>query len=212
MKVGVLGTGNVGKALGTGFIGLGDQVKMGSRDPRHAQEWVEAHGAPASAGTFAEAAAFGELCVLAVMGSAVETVLQMAGAEHFAGKVVIDATNALDFTPGKPPSLLISGADSLGERVQRALTEGRVVKAFNSVGFALMVNPLLTGGPPDMFICGNDEAAKLTVKGILQSFGWLTIDIGGIEGARFLEAMTMVWVLSAMRANNWQQAFKMLRG
>lgn len=213
MKIGVLGTGDVGRALGKGFATLGHEVRMGAREAGNekAAAWAKEMGAKASAGTFAEAAAFGDVIVLATLGVANEHVLRSAGLERFRGKILIDATNPLDFSRGVPPRLAITGEDSGGEQVQRLLPEARVVKAFNIVGNPFMFRPEFPGGPPDMFIAGNDEGAKKEVTTILRDFGWPTVDIGGIEGSRYLEAMCMVWVLSAVRGGSWNQAFKMLR-
>jgi len=213
MRIGVLGTGDVAKALGKGFIALGHEVKMGSRSASNekALAWVKEMGAKASAGTFADAATFGEIVVLATLGVANASALDAAGPETLRGKIVIDATNPLDFSGGMPPKLAVSGTDSGGERVQRQLPGAHVVKAFNTVGNALMFRPSLPGGPPDMFFCGDDEKAKQQVAGILQEFGWGVVDVGGIESSRYLEAMCIVWVLAAARTNNWNQAFKLLR-
>ncbi len=209
MRVGVLGSGDVGKVLARGFISLGHEAKIGSRDPEKLAEWVNAAGKGASAGTFDEAARFGDLIVLATLGAGAENAIRLAGAKNFAGKVVIDATNPLDFSKGMP-ALYVGHTDSLGEQVQRWLPDARVVKAFNTVGNALMVKPKLPGGPPDMFLCGNDDDAKTLVSQICQAFGWGVIDIGGIEGSRHLEPMCMVWVLHGIRTKSWSHAFKML--
>jgi predicted dinucleotide-binding enzyme len=212
MRVGILGTGDVAKAIGRGFITLGHDVMMGSRDAKNekAVTWAKAAGPRASTGTFADASAFGEIAVLATLGVANPSVLRMAGPERLHGKIVIDTTNPLDFSGGMP-RLALSGSDSGGEAVQRLLPASHVVKAFNIVGNALMFRPELPGGPPDMFVAGNSDEAKQQVGAILEEFGWNVIDIGGIESSRYLEAMCMVWVLSAMRAKTWTQAFKMLR-
>jgi predicted dinucleotide-binding enzyme len=213
MRIGILGTGDVGKALGKGFVTLGHEVRMGSRIAKNEQAlaWAGAMGRKASAGTFAEAAAFGELIVLATLGVATEAAIKMAGREHFHGKVVIDTTNPLDFSRGMPPTLAVGGDDSGGEQIQRLLPDADVVKAFNIVGNALMFRPELPGGPPDMFIAGDSEDAKKTVTAILHDFGWGVVDTGGIQSSRYLEAMCMVWVLAAMRTHNWNHAFKLLR-
>jgi predicted dinucleotide-binding enzyme len=188
-------------------------VKLGARDSRNekALAWARELGGKASAGTFGEAASFGEVVVLATLGVANEGAIRMAGLDAFRGKVLIDTTNPLDFSSGMPPKLAVSGNDSAGERVQRLLPAAHVVKAFNTVGNAFMFRPEFPGGPPDMFICGNDQHAKASMGAILTDFGWGVVDIGGIEGSRYLEALCMVWVLSAMRSNNWNQAFKLLR-
>jgi predicted dinucleotide-binding enzyme len=213
MQVGILGTGDVGRALGKGFVALGHDVKLGARHAKNekALAWAKQIGAKASAGTFADAAAFGEVIVLATLGVANESALKMAGPDKLRGKVVIDATNPLDFSGGMPPKLAVSGNDSAGERVQRLLPEAHVVKAFNTVGNAFMFRPDFPGGPPDMFIAGDNEDAKKRVSAILKEFGWGVVDLGGIESSRYLEAMCMVWVLSAIRSNNWNQAFRLLR-
>lgn len=213
MHVGILGTGDVGRALGRGFATLGHEVKMGSREAKNekALAWANEVGAKASVGTFADAASFGEVVVLATVGVANESALRMAGLDKLRGKIVVDATNPLDFSAGMPPKLAVSGNDSAGERVQRLLSEAHVVKAFNTVGNAFMFRPDFPGGPPDMFIAGNDDDAKAKVSAILGDFGWGVIDTGGIESSRYLEAMCLVWVVSALKSGNWNQAFKMLR-
>jgi predicted dinucleotide-binding enzyme len=213
MRVGILGTGEVGQALGRGFAKFGHQVKMGSRDANNAKAkaWAAEAGSAASVGSFAETAQFSELVVLSTLWSGTENALRLAGEQNLAGKVLIDATNPLNFTPGAPPSLASGHTDSGGEQVQRWMPQARVVKAFNIVGHAHMVNPQFPGGPPDMLLCGNDAAAKTTVTGILSVFGWNTIDIGGIEGARLLEPMCILWVLYGIRTNTWNHAFKLLR-
>jgi hypothetical protein len=213
MKIGILGSGDVGQALGRGFIAHGHEVKMGSRNASNekAAAWAKRAGARASTGDFAEAARFGEVVVLATLWSGTENALRIAGPENLAGKVLIDATNPLVFASGAPPALALGHTDSAGEQVQRWAPKARVVKAFNTVGFAHMIDPQFPGGPPDMFICGNDAAAKTTVAEILKSFGWGSIDIGGIEGARLLEPMCILWVLYAMRSKSMNHAFKLLR-
>ena len=213
MKIGILGTGDVGRALGDGFLATGNEVMMGSRTATNeaAAEWAKQGGDKAAAGTFADAANFGELIVFATKGVANPAVVAAAGAGAFAGKVVIDATNPLDFSTGAP-DLAIKGEDSGGEALQRLLPGAHVVKAFNIVNYSLMFRPELPGGPPDMFIAGDDAEAKRTVTKILTEFGWEVIDIGGIRSARWLEAMTMAWVMAGMATQNFRQAFKMLRG
>jgi 8-hydroxy-5-deazaflavin:NADPH oxidoreductase len=212
MKIGILGSGVVGQALGAGFIAQGHDVKIGSREANHAKsaEWAAQAGPRASIGTFADAAAFGDLIVLATLWSGTENALRLAGARNLAGKVLIDATNPLVFSPSGPPALALGHTDSGGEQVQRWVPEARVVKAFNIVGHAHMVNPRFAGGPPDMFICGNDAEAKKKVSEILQSFGWPSIDIGGIDGARLLEPLCILWVAYGIKAGSWNHAFKLL--
>jgi predicted dinucleotide-binding enzyme len=213
VKIGILGTGDVGRALGNGFIALGHEVKMGSRDAQNerALAWASTSGINASTGTFADAAQFGDVVVLALLWAGAENAIKLAGPENFAGKVVIDAINPLLFEPEKGPALAIGHTDSAGEQVQRWLPAAHVVKAFNIVGHAHMFKPDFPCGPPDMFICGNDRAAKQTVTEILEDFGWPTIDIGGIEGSRLLEPMCVLWVGYAFRTGSGNHAFKLLR-
>lgn len=209
-RIGVLGSGDVGRALAAGFIGLGHEVKIGSRDPQKLQAWAGAAGERASTGTFEETARFGDILVLATLGVATADAIRMAGTGNFDGKVVIDTTNPLDFTTGLP-RLSMGHDDSLGESIQRLLPNARVVKCFNTVGNAHMVHPQFPGGPPDMFLCGNDADAKRIVSQICEHFGWGVIDIGGIEGSRHLEPMCMIWVLHGMQTKSWNHAFKMLK-
>jgi len=214
MKVGVLGTGVVGRTLGSGFAKRGHDVMMGSRDAANetAAVWAAETGDAASAGTFADAAAFGDVVVLATSWTGAENALRLAGADALSAKVVIDATNPLVFTAAdQPPGLAVGHTDSAGEQVQGWLPESHVVKAFNIVGAPHMVDPDLPGGPPDMFICGNDAGAKETVAGILEDFGWTPVDIGGIEGSRLLEPLAILWVVYGARTGTWDHAFKLLR-
>jgi predicted dinucleotide-binding enzyme len=211
-KIGILGSGDVGRVLGGGFASRGHEVVLGSREPdsEKLSAWREKTGARTA--SFAEAAEHGEILVLATLWTGTESALQLAGARRAAGKIVIDATNPLDFSKGRPPGLALGHTDSGGEQVQRWLPEARVVKAFNIVGNAHMIDPDFPGGPPDMFIAGNDRAAKQRVTEILQSFGWpSTIDVGGIEGARLLEPMCILWVQYGFATGSWNHAFKMLR-
>lgn len=212
MRIGVLGTGDVGKVLSRGFLSRGHEVKIGSRDPssENVRSFVAEAGGAMSGGTFAEAAAFGEVVVIATLWSGTKPALDLAGTHNFSGKVVIDVTNPLVFSDG-PPALALGHTDSGGEQVQRWLPNARVVKAFNIVGNAHMIDPSFPGGPPDMFICGNDAGAKTTVTQVLDSFGWPAIDIGGIEGSRLLEPMCILWVLYGVRSGSWNHAFKLLR-
>src|SRR5436305_7462158 len=188
-RIGVLGSGEVGRRLAAGFSSRGHDVMIGSRDPGKPElrDWLSADGAGIQAATFAQAAAHGELLVLAVLGNAAEGVIADAGAENFNGKVVIDAMNPLDFSGGFPPKLSISGEDSLGERVQHAVPDANVVKAFNTIGNTYFVDPSFSEGQPTMLIAGDDEDAKRTVGEVLADFGWSDpVDIGGIEGSREL--------------------------
>ena len=214
-RVGVLGSGEVGRRLAEGFHSRGRDVMIGSRDPAKPElgEWLSGGGAGIEAGTFAQTAAHGELLVLAVLGDAAENAIDDAGAANFTGKVVIDAMNPLDFSGGFPPKLSICGEDSLGERVQRALPDAKVVKAFNTIGNPYFVDPGFSDGQPTMLIAGDDDAAKHTVTDVLAEFGWSdTIDIGGIEASRELEAICIAWVKIGGARGAWDHGFKLLVG
>jgi predicted dinucleotide-binding enzyme len=214
-KVGVLGSGVVGKRLAAGFSSRGHDVMIGSRDPAKPDlnEWLSGEGAGVEAGTFAQTAEHGQLLVLAVLGDAAAQVIAAAGHDNFSGKVVIDAMNPLDFSGGFPPRLSITGDDSLGELVQRALPDARVVKAFNTIGNQYFVDPSFAEGQPTMLIAGNDEDAKRTVADLLADFGWpKPVDLGGIEGSRELEAICIAWVKIGGTRGAWDHGFKLLVG
>jgi len=214
-RVGVLGSGEVGRRLAAGFSSRGHDVMIGSREPGKPElgEWLSGEGSGIKAGTFAETAAHGELVVLAVLGNAAEEAIAEAGPENFAGKVVIDAMNPLDFSGGFPPKLSICGENSLGECVQRALPDAMVVKAFNTIGNPYFVDPSFSDGKPTMLIAGNDDDAKRTVSDVVADFGWPeAIDIGGIEGSRELEAICIAWVKIGGARGSWDHGFKLLIG
>jgi predicted dinucleotide-binding enzyme len=211
MRVGILGSSDVAKSLARGFIGEGHEVMLGSREPEKLASWVQESGSGASGGTFSETAKFGELVVLAVNGAKSVEAVQMAGVDNFEGKVVIDATNPLDMSGGPPPKLIGSLGASSGELNQKALPGAFVVKAFNTVGHAHFYKPEFAGGPPDMFLCGEDTNAKEQVSRICQAFGWNAIDVGGIRHSHYLEATAMVWIITAFTGSHWNQAFKLLR-
>ncbi|HET7903914.1 MAG TPA: NAD(P)-binding domain-containing protein [Candidatus Eisenbacteria bacterium] len=213
MKIGILGSGNVAKALAKGFIDHGHVVMLGTRNPAKLEDW-DWENRKGLAGSFGEAATFGEMLVLAVKGSAAAEALRAAGITNLAGKVVIDATNPIAETPPTNGVLhfFTTLEDSLMERLQREFPAARFVKAFNSVGNALMVNPKLPGGTPTMFICGNDDAAKKSVAEILDQFGWETADMGRAEAARAIEPLCMLWCIPGFLRQEWGHAFKLLRG
>lgn len=214
-QVGVLGSGEVGQRLAAGLATRGHSVVIGSRNPGKPElhEWLSTHGAGVEPGTFAEAAAHGELLVLAVLGDAAEEAIAEADHGNFSGKVVIDTMNPLDFSGGFPPKLSITGEDSLGERVQRALPDAKVVKAFNTIGSPYFVDPSFSEGQPTMLIAGDDEDAKRTVGDVLADFGWAdVVDLGGIEGSRELEAICIAWVKIGGRRGAWDHGFKLLIG
>lgn len=214
MKIGVLGSGDVGRRLGAGFAAIGHEVVLGTRTPSKPEltAWLKASEGHVRVGSFADAASFGSVVVLACLGSAAEPVVHLAGEKNFDGKVVIDATNPLDFSKGMPPGLFVGLDDSLGERIQRWLPKAQVVKCFNIVGNPTMVHPRMEEGLPTMIIAGNDGAAKTEVAALLLELGWeAPIDIGGIEGARWLEAFVPLWVRIAQAANTWTPAIRVLR-
>jgi len=212
MKIGILGTGEVGQHLAKGFLGLGHEVMIGSREAGGEKlDKALAAAGQGAGGTFADAAAFGDMVALCCLGAVIESVLKLAGAENLAGKVLIDATNPLDFSKGFPPRLLDLPDGSAGQLTQRLAPRARVVKAFNTAGSHTYVKPSYAGGPPDMFICGDDEGAKEQVTALLVDFGWKTIDLGPLESARYTEPMCMVWVQFGLRTQSWSHAFKLLR-
>jgi len=199
MRIGVLGTGQVGHAIASKLASLGHEVKMGSRtsDNANAAEWVTSAGAGTSQGTFADAASFGELVFNCTAGGASIGALHAAGVENLAGKVLVDVANTLDFSQGRPPSLLITTKESLGEQIQEAFPETRVVKTLNTMNNEVMVDPSKVPGEHDVFLSGNDEDAKQTVRGLLESFGWppaSIIDLGDISTARGPELYLPLWL------------------
>jgi len=211
MKVGILGSGDVAKALAAGFIKHGHQVVLGTRDTAKLKDWVAQHQG-AQAGSFADAAGFGEVVVLAVKGAVALDALKAAGAANLAGKPVMDATNPIAQAPPTNGVLkfFTSLDQSLMERLQSAFPDARFVKAFNSVGNARMVNPQYKAGKPTMFICGNDDKAKATVRGICDQFGWDVADMGKVEAARAIEPLCMLWCILGFTQNEWTHAFKLL--
>ena len=211
MKVGILGSGPVAQALGAGFLQHGHAVMLGTRDVAKLASWQARHPG-ARTGSFTVAAAFGESVVLAVKGDIALDVLRLADGVALAGKVVIDTTNPIAAAPpvNGVLSFFTSLDDALMERLQRAYPDVRFVKAFNSVGNARMVNPQYAGGPPTMFLCGNDAPAKQTVSGVLDQFGWETLDLGGVEAARAIEPLCMLWCIPGFLHHEWTHAFKVL--
>ena len=216
-KVGVLGSGTVGRTLAEGFLKHGYEVMLGTRDPARGEvpAWVAQHAAShpgAKAGTFRETAIFGEIVVLAVKGLVVEEVLIQAGPDHLTGKIVMDTTNPLaSDAPVDGILQFTTGPNqSLGEKIQVLLPNTHVVKAFNSVGSALMIHPKFEQGTPTMFLCGNNPAAKSQVSEICVQFGWEPYDCGDIAASRALEPLCILWTLPGFLRNEWRHAFKML--
>ncbi|MGD0479726.1 MAG: NAD(P)-binding domain-containing protein [Terracidiphilus sp.] len=211
MKVGVLGSGGVAQTLAAGFIKHGHQTMIGTRDKAKLTDWLKTNPT-AQVGSFSDTAAFGEVVVLAVKGSAAADVLRAAGTANLADKLVMDACNPIADAPpvNGVLSLFTSLDDSLMERLQREFPKAHFVKAFNSVGASRMVNPEFKSGRPTMFICGNDDKAKVIATEILDQFGWETADMGKVEAARAIEPLCMLWCILGFTKNEWTHAFKLL--
>jgi predicted dinucleotide-binding enzyme len=211
-KVGVIGSGEVGTTLADGFVKHGWSVMRGTREPKKLDAWKKGAGKDASVGTFAQAAAFGDLVVLAVKGSAAESAVALAG-PALAGKTVIDTTNPIADAPPVDGVLkyFTTLDESLLERLQKAAPKARFVKAFSCVGASLMVDPKLPGGKPTMFVCGNDAGAKAQVFDVLKTFGWEWDDLGVAAAARAIEPLAMLWCIPGFLKNDWSHAYKVLR-
>ncbi|HLC56171.1 MAG TPA: NAD(P)-binding domain-containing protein [Candidatus Nanoarchaeia archaeon] len=208
MKIGILGSGTVGQQLGIGFIRLGYDVKMGTRDKSKLDEWIKNNNG--SIGSFEEAAKFGEVIVLATAGSGTENAINLAKKENFENKIVVDVTNPLDHST-MPPGLTSSFGNSEGERIQRLLPKSKVVKAFNTISAYIMCNPKREEGDPDLFICGNDEGKEFVTK-IAKEWGWKNVyDLGDLSNAYWLETFAMLWIVYGFKNNHWTHAFKLLK-
>jgi 8-hydroxy-5-deazaflavin:NADPH oxidoreductase len=203
MRIGILGTGVVGKTLGTKLVKLGHDVRMGSRAAggENAKAWTKAAGGKSSEGTFADAAAHGEMVFNCTSGMVSLDALNAAGARNLEGKVLVDVANPLDFSRGMPPTLSVCNTDSLGEQIQRAFPGARVVKALNTVTASVMVDPSIIPGVHDVFVCGNDADAKAQIVALLKSgFGWKeVVDLGDITGARSQEMILPLWLRLFMK-------------
>jgi predicted dinucleotide-binding enzyme len=212
MRIGIIGSGDVAQSLAAGFLKHGHTVVVGTRHVEKLADW-RTENPQGGVGSFADAAASAEVVVLAVKGTAASDALRQAGGSNLDGKVVIDATNPIADAPPDHGVLKFFTTldDSLMERLQREYPGARFVKAFNSVGNDVMVNPHFEGGPPTMFICGNHDAAKWTVKGILDQFGWETADMGTVEAARVIEPLCILWCIPGFLRNEWTHAFKLLK-
>jgi predicted dinucleotide-binding enzyme len=216
MKIGILGTGVVGSTLGTKLIQLGHDVKMGSRTATNekAIDWAQKNGSHASQGTFTSAASFGEIVFNCTQGVASIEALNLAGANNLKNKILIDIANALDFSKGMPPSLAICNTDSLGEQIQRAFPDVKVVKTLNTMNCNIMVNPkLVANGDHDIFISGNNAGAKATVEKILKEwFEWKSvIDLGDITTARATEMLLPIWIFLMGKYHSPNFNFKIIR-
>ncbi|MFA6403018.1 MAG: NAD(P)-binding domain-containing protein [Salinivirgaceae bacterium] len=208
MKIAVFGTGIVGDTIGSKLVELGHSIMMGSRtaDNEKAKAFVAKHHGKASAGTFTNAAVFGEIVFNCTAGMGSIEALKLAGTENLNGKIIVDIANSLDFSKGMPPSLAIVNTNSLGEEIQRTFPKAHVVKALNTMWCGLMVNPnLINGGDHNTFICGNESVAKEKVKELLKSFGWLEkniLDLGDITKARGTEMYLPLWLSIYGATNN----------
>ena len=211
MKIGILGSGDVAKALVGGFLQHGHKVVMGTRAEEKLAGWAREHPGVV-VNSFTAAAVFGDLVVLAVRGRAAAEALRLAGAKNLTGKPVMDATNPIADTPPVNGVLkfFTTMNESLMEKLQREFASAHFVKAFNSVGAASMVHPQFTGGRPTMFICGNNDAAKQTVSRLADELGWETADMGKAEAARAIEPLCMLWCIPGFLHNDWAHAFKLL--
>lgn len=212
-KIGIIGSGIVAKTLAKGFIKYGCEVMLSSREPTKLDEWKNASGANARTGSFEDAAKYGELVVLAGKGDAAVAMIEAAGPQNLAGKTVIDTTNPLAALPPTDGVLhFFTGTnESLIEILQDRFPEINFVKAFNSVGNAVMVDPGFNEGKPTMFICGNNVNAKKQVTEILQQFGWDVEDLGTVAAGGVVEALCILWCIPGFLQNRWSHAFKLLK-
>jgi len=214
MKIGIIGSGDVGRTLGQAFLSEGHAVMLGTRNTSKPEVVAWKKDNPSGeTGIFSEAAKFGELLVIAIEGPATEAAVRLAGPENFSGKTVIDVTNPITNDPPVNGVLkFFTGPDgSLMKKIQVLAPGAKLVKAFNSVGNTLMYKPNLPGGTPTMFICGDDEAAKRTVTEILLSFGWEVEDMGKAEAAGAIESLCILWCIPGFLRNDWTHAFKLLK-
>jgi predicted dinucleotide-binding enzyme len=225
MKIGILGTGGVGRTLAAKFNSLGHEVVIGTRNV----EDTLARTAPDSMGTppfkvwhsqnpkvklvkFSEAVSFGEMIFLSTFGHAASSAIEMAGKQNFDNKVVVDTTNPLDFSMGVPPKFTVTLGNSLGEQIQKQIPSAKVVKAFNTIGAHIMVNPMREEGSPDLFIAGNDDDAKKKFISLAEQMGWQSvINLGDISQSYWLEANAMLWINYGFKYNSWNHAFKLLK-
>lgn len=225
MKVGILGTGMVGRILAEKFIADGNEVMIGTRNieqtltkseqdmlrNRPFKEWQESNPI-VKLGTFEDAAKFGEIILIATFGNAATNAIELAGRENFADKIVIDPTNPIDVSKGGIPEFTATSGNSLGEQIQKLLPQAKVVKAFNTVSMHIVVNPKRQDGVPVLLIAGNDEGAKKYVGTIANNWGWNdVVDYGDISESFFLEAFGMIWIRYAFKNNSWTHAFAFLR-
>jgi len=216
MNIGIVGTGMVGETLATKLISLDHKVKMGSRSATNekASAWVKKNGANASQGTFADAAKFGEIIINCTKGEVSLDALKMAGEENLKGKVLIDVSNGLDFSKGMPPTLTVCNTDSVGEQIQKNYPLAKVIKAFNTMNYLIMVNPRQLSGAHSFFLCGNDAEAKIKVSELLKSFGWKEeeiLDLGDITASRGMEMVLPLWLKLMMKFNSGAFNFNIVK-
>lgn len=212
MKIGIVGSGDVAQSLGTGLVELGHEVMIGSRNTEKQEllSWKKKVGKKGRLGNTTEAAAYGQIAILAVAWHAEEDVLSQVRPE-LAGKVIIDVTNPLIFHEDRSPELAIGHSISAGEVVQQSLPDSHVVKALNIINHKNMVMPKYKTGTPTMFICGNNQSAVTQTADLLMELGWKDIvDLGGIEKSRLLEPMCLLWVEYGVARNTWNHAFSVL--
>jgi hypothetical protein len=213
LKIAILGSGAVGDALGNGFLKHGHAVMRGSREPAKLDKWKSEAKGEASTGTFADAAKWGEIVVLAVKGSAAVDVVALAGAANLAGKTVLDTTNPI--ADGKPPvngvlQFFTGPNESLMETLQAKAPGAHFVKCFSCVGSGFMIDPPFKE-KPTMFICGGDAGAKKQTAELLATVGWDTSDMGAIEAARAIEPLCMLWCIPGLSGGSWTHAFRLLQ-
>jgi predicted dinucleotide-binding enzyme len=206
----------VGQTLAGKLVSLGHEVTMGSRQPGNekAVAWAAEAGDGAHEGTFADAARFGEVVINATAGAASLDALEAAKAENLAGKVLIDVSNPLDFSQGQPPTLTVCNDDSMGEQIQRAYPDAKVVKTLNTINAGLMVAPGSISQSHTVFVCGNDDEAKGQVRELLESFGWPPediLDLGDISGARGTEMYLPLWLRLARATESWMVNVKVVK-
>lgn len=210
MKIGIIGSGVVAQTLGSGYVAKGHEVMLGTRDTAKLDGWLKTAGERASVGSFASAAAFGDIVFFSVNAGGTMSAIELAGAHNLSGKTVIDVSNPLDFSSGIPPKFTATVGNSLGEQIQLALPESRVVKAFNTMAAVVMTDAIFDGGAATHFIAGNDDDAKAEASALIREFGWEVADLGGIEQAFFLEAFAALWVNYAFKTDKWERAIKLV--
>ncbi len=210
-RFGVLGSGDVGQVLAKGLLAQGYQVRIGTRTPGKLAKFAKSTGI--HEGTFRDVAAWADALVLAVLGKAALDAVELAGPANLNDKLVIDTTNPITDEPPEEGVLryFTGPNESLLERLQDAYPRARFVKAFNSVGSDVMVHPMLSGGPPTMFLCGNDAGAKEVVAHVLEQFGWEPADMGEARAARAIEPLAQLWCIPGFREDDWMHAFRLLR-